>query len=385
MSRSSPRATRTQWLCQPLPADVERSLDRLAAAPDVCRVAVMPDVHLSGDVCVGVATATTRLIYPGAVGGDIGCGMAALRFDAAAEILADEKRAARVLSGLYERIPAIRHGRASAPSQLPGVLGERPLSHPRLEKLKARDGRVEFGTLGRGNHFLELQADGDGRLWLLVHSGSRAMGQAITGHHLRIAVPFHASAATELASLAADEAEGAAYLSDLAWAREYARLNRLAMIDQVAELLESLFGAAADGASLIQCDHNHVRRETHDGEELWVHRKGALSAQEGEEGIIPGSMGSTSFHVIGRGHVAALCSSSHGAGRSMSRTEAARAISIKQFNRQMHGIWFDHRRLAQLRDEAPSAYKDIHAVMRAQRDLTRIVRALRPLLSYKGG
>jgi tRNA-splicing ligase RtcB (3'-phosphate/5'-hydroxy nucleic acid ligase) len=157
------------------------------------------------------------------------------------------------------------------------------------------------------------------------------------------------------------------------------------MVEAVVDLLEKLFGVAADWSALIHSDHNHVRRETHGGEALWVHRKGALSAAKNEPGVIPGSMGSASFHVAGLGHAAALCSSSHGAGRVMSRTEAARTINVKQFDRQMHGIWFDRRQALRLRDEAPSVYKNIHAVMRAQRDLTRIVRTLRPLLSYKGG
>lgn len=389
MSDQAPGVARTQWLCQPLSSEVERSLERLAGSPDVCRLAVMPDVHLASDVCVGVVTATRRLIYPGAIGGDIGCGMAALAFDADAALLANERSAARLLAGLYRRIPTMRHEAASAPSQLPGPLREQALSHPRLEKLKGRDGRVQLGTLGRGNHFLEFQVDDDGRLWMMVHSGSRAMGQAITSHHVAVANSIapaaESSSSGRLCSLASDTEQGAAYLTDLGWAREYARLNRLAMVEAAAELLASLFAIHTDWSSLIHSDHNHVRRETHDGEELWVHRKGALSAYDDEPGVIPGSMGSASFHVAGRGHAAALCSSSHGAGRTLSRSEAARTISVKRFQKQMEGVWFDHRQAVRLRDEAPSAYKDIRAVMRAQRDLTRIVRELQPLLSYKGG
>ncbi len=385
MNRPTSSAVRAQWLCEPLPSEVEVSLQRLAASPDVCRLAVMPDVHLSGDVCVGVVTATRRLIYPGAVGGDIGCGMAAIGFDAAADLLTNENSAGRLLAGLYGRIPTIRHAARSARSQLPSHLRELPLSHPRLEKMKERDGLVQFGTLGRGNHFIELQADAEERLWLMVHSGSRAMGQAITMHHLRQSAASGCPGGANLKSLASDDACGTAYLNDLAWAREYAWLNRLAMVEAVVDLFDKLFGVTADWSALIHSDHNHVLRETHGSEALWIHRKGALCAAVDEPGVIPGSMGSASFHVAGRGHAAALCSSSHGAGRVMSRTEAACTISIKQFDRQMQGIWFDHRQTFRLRDEAPSVYKNIHAVMRAQRDLTRIVRELRPLLSYKGG
>ena len=164
----------------------------------------------------------------------------------------------------------------------------------------------------------------------------------------------------------------------------YAEQNRLAMLTAVALLFEEFFGIAADRDSLIHANHNHVRREIHFGREYWVHRKGAQSARAGEPGIIPGSMGTASFHVTGRGCQESLCSSSHGAGRKMSRTDARRTISRRKLDRQMASIWFDHRCAQALRDEAPGAYKDIHAVMRAQKKLTRIVRELRPILSYKG-
>ncbi|HZZ71657.1 MAG TPA: RtcB family protein, partial [Pirellulales bacterium] len=152
----------------------------------------------------------------------------------------------------------------------------------------------------------------------------------------------------------------------------------------VERILAELFGVVANRETLIHSNHNHVRRETHAGQAYWVHRKGALSAARDEPGVIPGSMGSASFHVMGRGEVSALCSSSHGAGRACSRGEASKKINVRRLEREMQGVWFDHRQAALLRDEAPSAYKDIQAVMRAQRDLTRIERELRPLLSYKG-
>jgi tRNA-splicing ligase RtcB len=164
----------------------------------------------------------------------------------------------------------------------------------------------------------------------------------------------------------------------------YADGSRKAMVHAVAGVMEDLFGVSADPASIVLCNHNHVRREVHFGEELWVHRKGAISAGQGEPGIIPGSMGTPSFHVQGRGVEEALCSSSHGAGRIASRTEARRSLSVSDFMKQMRGIWFDHRLAPRLRDEAPSVYKEIGAVMRAQRDLTRVVRKLTPVLSYKG-
>jgi tRNA-splicing ligase RtcB len=370
------------WLIQPLPSDVAQSIDRLCRADDVRHVAVMPDVHLANEVCVGVAMATQRLIYPAAVGSDIGCGMAAIGFEADADLLANERAAARVLAGMYRLIPSIKHPREAVSENLPACVQDASLSDPRLDKLKDRDGRFQLGTLGRGNHFVELQADEQDRLWLMVHSGSRGMGQAITTHHLKKA--REEGQQDKLVNLDAESPSGQAYLTDVDWATGYAEQNRLAIIAAVERLLTELFDLAVDRDTLIHSNHNHVRRETHHGQDYWVHRKGALSATSDEPGVISGSMGSASFHVVGRGEEAALCSSSHGAGRQFSRGEASKKINVRRLEREMHGVWFDHRHAAMLRDEAPSAYKDIHAVMRAQRELTRIKRQLRPLLSYKG-
>jgi tRNA-splicing ligase RtcB len=363
-----------------VPKDVAQALDRLAHTEDVRQVAVMPDVHLSRHVCTGTVVATRQRLFPQAVGGDIGCGMAALRFDGPASLLDDERAAARLLTGLYQTVPAMRHPRSTLRDRLPEALDSTALSHPGLEKLKRRDGRVQFATLGRGNHFLEFQADVEDGLWLMVHSGSRAMGQAITAYHLEDAPVSN----TGLRFLEADSTAGEAYLHDLGWACRYANASRQSMMEAVATLIGELFDISAEWQSVIHCNHNHVRREMCAGEDLWIHRKGAVSAHDGEPGIIPGSMGAPSFHVTGRGNIGALFSSSHGAGRQMSRSEAARAVTIGDLERQMRGVWFDHRLANRLRDEAPSAYKDIRAVMRAQHDLTRIVRQLRPLLSYKG-
>ena len=192
----------------------------------------MPDVHLSEEVCTGTVVATRRLLYPNAVGNDIGCGMAALRFHGNGDPLADERAAAQLLAGLYRLVPAIRHGRATAPLVLPSSLADEPLSDGRLEKLKSRDGRVEFATLGRGNHFVEFQTDEANQLWLMLHSGSRAMGRAIKEHHLANACP----SGSGLQYLDADSDAGRAYLADLAWACRYAQESRQAMVATVAEV-----------------------------------------------------------------------------------------------------------------------------------------------------
>lgn len=371
-------ATVVRWTTGPLGQEIDASLARLAAADAVVCVAVMPDAHLAHDVCVGTVLATRDRIYPSAVGGDIGCGVAAVGLDAAAAALADERVAARVISRLYATVPCIKH--RDAP-EVPEALFEGRLGHPSLERRRDRDGRFQFGTLGRGNHFLEMQCDDSGGLWIMAHTGSRGMGSAIRDHHLRDA---RVDAASGLKLLDSDSTAGRAYLADHAWALRYAAANRRRVLDLAVEVAHEVVGASPVAGSFVECHHNHVRSETHFGEDLLVHRKGAISAADGEPGIIPGSMGAGSYLTLGRGCAEALRSSSHGAGRAMSRTEARRRIPLSALRRDLRDVWYDHRRERQLLDEAPGAYRDIEAVMRAQRDLTRIARRLRPVLSFKG-
>jgi tRNA-splicing ligase RtcB len=340
----------------------------------------MPDVHFAEGVCVGVVVATRDTLLPEAVGSDVGCGMAALRLGGDAAPLREERTAARLLGALARAVPVNRRGGASLRSRLPAPLDDVPLSEPALEREKGRDARVQLGTLGRGNHFLELQEDEEGRLWLAVHSGSRGIGRAIAEAHLRRA----ARPGGGLARFPADSDEGRAYLADVEWGLAYARANRRAIAEATAPLVRDFLGRDAEWGTWLDCAHNHVRRETHAGEALWVHRKGAISAAAGEPGIVPGSMGTASYHVEGRGVAESLSSSSHGAGRAMGRGDARSRIRVRDLRRQMEGVWFDRGKEADLLDEAPGAYKDVRAVMKAQRELTRIVRRLRPRLCYKG-
>ncbi|MCB9536578.1 MAG: RtcB family protein [Myxococcales bacterium] len=351
----------TTWLVEPLAPDVARAVDRMARAPGVRAIAVMPDVHLAGDVCVGTVVATEGRIYPAAVGGDIGCGVATQAFDV---------EAARL--GRAEAAAALRALRILAPVQLrrdplPWPEDLDPPPAPVARRLAQR----QLGTVGRGNHFVELQADDEGTLWAAVHSGSRGAGKAIRDAHVGDRGAFD--------PLLDASPEGRAYLADLAWARAYARENRRALLDAVAVVLEGLMGASPIGAP-TDCDHNHVEPSARG----WLHRKGAISARAGEPGIIPGSMATLTYHVEGRGHAEALWSSSHGAGRRCSRTEARRRFDAGRLRAQMGGVFFDDARAGRLVEEAPAAYRDIEAVMRAQRALTRVVRRLRPILSYKG-
>lgn len=362
------------WLAEPMQTDVRQAIQRLAACDDVCHIAVMPDVHLAEQVCVGVVVATERLLYPDAVGGDIGCGMAAVALDGAAGLLRRERDAANLLQALRCAIPTARRG-GQGLLEMPPSISPALLSRGHLQNLAAHNGRYQFGTLGSGNHFVELLADEHDQLWLMVHSGSRCMGPAIRMAH---------RGGGSLPSLAADSPEGSAYLNDTQWAQRYAAANRAAILTGSAGAVGEVLGAKTASDSLVECCHNHVRRELHFGKEYWVHRKGAAPAGAGVAGIIPGSMGTASFLVEGRGHPPALSSSSHGTGRRLSRSAARATITNRDLERQLGDVWYDVTLAHALREEAPKAYRDIRKVMQAQSDLVKITRHLRPLLSYKG-
>ena len=373
------------WVATRPDADVRAALERLRHGEDIVAIAVMPDVHLASEVCVGVALATTSRILPAAVGSDIGCGMTAIAFGSTSgggEAQRAIEAAPQILAALAAAVPVIRHSTRRRPT-LPDELAHTRLASHTLERAKQREATLELGTLGRGNHFVELQADEHDRLWAMIHSGSRGIGQQIrTWHEAR--APDTPGSAPGLRGFAADSEAGQAYLADLAWALRYAEENRARILAEVTRILAELLALTPQNDTRVACQHNFVRCECHDGRDLWVHRKGAISAQPGEPGIIPGSMGSASFIVEGRGEPRSLCSSSHGAGRAMRRGDALRKISIKQLRRELRGVYFDERLADRLRDEAPGAYKDIGAVMRAQRELTRICQRLRPLIAFKG-
>lgn len=366
------------WTCEPLSTDLKQRLDRMAEFDDVLGIAVMPDVHLTPEYCVGTAVATRTRILPHAIGGDIGCGMAAIRINCDADVI-NQKTAPTILRMLNRFVPSNRQAADLSVERLPEELMRIELSDERLERLKYRDARVQFGTLGRGNHFLEFQSDSDQQLWLMIHSGSRSIGQSISTHHLRLA-----DSERKIVYFDDETQRGKDYLHDARWASQYASANRRHMLWTTCELLTTVLGVEADSDSLVESDHNHVRRETHSDIDVWVHRKGAQAAGQEMLGIIPGSMGSASYHVLGRGCAESFASSSHGAGRKMSRGDARRRTTRNEFMRLMEGVFFDLGKAAKLVDESPSAYKDIRKVMKAQKELVKIIRELRPILSYKG-
>jgi tRNA-splicing ligase RtcB len=355
------------WWADPPPADVQRRLEQLRRLPDVARVVVLPDVHLGGEACVGVAVGTHTRLYPDLVGNDVGCGVAAVplpgaewHHDAGAAVLAAMNEAAPI------RVRA-RGQRAELPVDL----------QAHAWPFRVRDDGT-FATLGRGNHFLELQRDGDDQLWLTVHTGSRALGPAVQAWYRERATPG------PLPWLDAEQALGAAYLHDIHALRRWARASRASLLHTASAAITALLGGAPDFDEALDVDHDHAQREVHGGVELLVHRKGAIEAAHGALAVIPGSMGTPTFHVRGRGHDAALGSASHGAGRCLSRGDAHRQVRAVDLRRQLGEVLVDARKLHHLVSEAPCAFKPIERVMRAQRELVAVVRQLEPLVSHKG-
>jgi tRNA-splicing ligase RtcB len=370
----APLALMCAWTVDGIPADAKRSIERVRRSDDVTRVAVLPDVHVAGETCVGIAVATTRLLYPALVGQDIGCGLATIAFDADASSLEDRRET--LLRALLDAIPIIQH--RSDEATLEG-LDPAALSDRSLATLARREGAREFGTLGRGNHFAEFERDADDRLWLLVHSGSRVMGEAIT--HLHVARGEVRRGGLTALDAATDA--GTAYANDLAWARSYARASRRRMLVRVAALVQAHLGVAAVDSTSLDCDHNHVARVAIDGRTVLVHRKGASSAACDEPALIPGAMGRESMHVTGRGADASLHSSSHGAGRVMSRGRARHAIAARALDASLASVTVARSIRSRLAEESAPAYRDIQAVMRAQRDLVRTVRVVRGFVVHR--
>jgi tRNA-splicing ligase RtcB len=280
----------------------------------------------------------------------------------------------RILRRWGERIPVgdERHRRPAQALQLPGELSTRELEHTR-RRLEPRD----LGTLGGGNHFVELDRAHDGSTWLLVHSGSRGLGAAIGRHHQRVA-------GGALGALPLRHESGRACLQDVEWALSFARANRDALLRVAAALVSSELEAAAEPDSHVDVHHNFVARERHFGEDLLVHRKGAIAAPPGALAIIPGSMGTASYLVRGLGLAAAFASASHGAGRVLTRREARERIRAGRLERELRRVVHDERRLDSLVEEAPSAYRDIVEVLEDEVDLVAPAQRLEPLVVLKG-
>lgn len=376
------------WTDQ-LEASAEQQLTALGSCPFVFHhVAAMPDVHYGIGATIGSVFATKDAILPTAVGVDIGCGMLAQPFNLRAVDLS-----AAFLRELHtqtkEQIPT-GFGQHAGPQEWEGFADGRYTEAVR--QIVREKAPYQLGSLGGGNHFLELCKDEDGQVWLMLHSGSRGAGNMIAQHHIEIARELNyerqIKSAPDLWVLPLDTPEGQNYLKDMLWAQDYAMENRQRMLWAFIELFDRLLKKKLridlqfDASAAINIHHNYASQETAYGETVWVHRKGATYAAAGVLGIIPGSMATGSYIVRGLGNPESFQSCSHGAGRVMSRGQAARTITLESFAHKMQGIVAETSR--EYLDEAPQAYKDLDTVIHNQADLVEPVRRLWPLMNVKG-
>jgi len=379
-----------------------QQLDNMAAMPFIHKhIAIMPDVHWGMGATIGSVIATRGAIIPAAVGVDIGCGMVAQRTTLTASDLPDSLHALR--SELERVIP---HGRtnngmagdrgawANVPDQqlrifggmLPGL---QPLidKHPAIGAAAMRSA-AHLGTLGGGNHFVEICLDESDRVWIMLHSGSRGVGNKIGSHFIELAKKdmerwFINLPDKDLAYIPEGSALFNDYLKAVHWAQDFAKANReLMMVAALGALSRAVPKAFTCDCGAVNCHHNYVSHENHFGQNVLVTRKGAVQARMGDLGIIPGSMGAKSFIVRGKGNPDSFCSCSHGAGRSMSRAEARRRFTLADHEAATAGI--ECRKDDEVIDETPAAYKDIDAVMAAQADLVSIEHTLRQVVCVKG-
>lgn len=354
----------------------ERQLLSLADQPYVVgHVASMADAHLAEGVAVGTVFATEGVVVPGALGGDLGCGMSAVPFPRSLRT-PERSTLERLLVGLSQAIP-VGENEHRPPRPAPQALLEAPLSTSALTRTKARLLGRQLGTLGGGNHFLELDRDTTGRLWLLVHTGSRGIGGAIGAHHLKVA-------GGPLRPLQLDKDAGASFLADLEVSLQVAEANRSICLAAAAEVFGSEFNEQPEWSARVDLFHNFVREEVHEGRPLHVHRKGAIPAPAGALGLIPGSMGTATYLVRGRGALSSWCSASHGAGRVFSRGEARRRIKPAALAATMRRIVYDVGQLGPLVEEAPDAYRDVRVVLEDQAELIEPILRMEPLLVLKG-
>jgi len=382
----------------PVDESAQRQLHNAARLPVVFRhIAVMPDVHFGIGATVGSVIPTLRAIIPAAVGVDIGCGMMAAKTTLRAEDLPDNLgplRAAIEKAVPHGRQPGKRDpGAWSTPppavdaawAQLAPEFDALCQDYPALRRTQHR---AHLGTLGTGNHFIEVCLDEAGAVWFMLHSGSRGVGNAIGRSFIALAREDALRQDTHLpdTDLAYFE-EGSRYFGDyvraVGWAQRYAALNRELMMQAVVEAVRRTIAKPFDShVQAVNCHHNYVQRETHFGEQVWVTRKGAVSAQAGQLGIIPGSMGVRSYIVRGKGDPESFHSCSHGAGRALSRTEAKRRFNLDDHRAATDGV--ECRKDAGVLDETPAAYKDIDAVMAAQSGLVEVVHTLKQVVCVKG-
>jgi len=366
----------------------------MASLPFIHRhVAIMPDVHWGMGATIGSVIPTKSAIVPAAVGVDIGCGMVAARTSLTASDLPESLKDIRdnierdVPVGKYSHREISRHADMSIMDGLDGILESFPKLSRKGNRSLGKKAALQCGTLGGGNHFIEICLDTEDRVWVMLHSGSRGVGNVIGRYFIEVAKEdmrvHHINLKDRnLAYLSEGTQHFDDYVHAVSWAQNYARANRDTMMKLVLNVLRRHLGKFGIKEQAINCHHNYVQRENHFGENVWVTRKGAVSAREGELGIIPGSMGARSFIVRGKGNAESFHSCSHGAGRVMSRGKAKNAITVDQHKEATKGV--ECRKDKGVLDESPAAYKDIDAVMAAQEDLVEVVHTLKQILCVKG-
>ncbi|MEU1630159.1 RtcB family protein [Streptomyces sp. NPDC020096] len=379
------------------PASVEdvamQQLRNVSSLPWIKGLAVMPDVHYGKGATVGSVIAMRGAVCPAAVGVDIGCGMSAVRTSLTENDLPGDL--SRLRSKIEQAIPVGRgmHDDPVDPRRLHGFPtadwdGFWSGFDDLAEAVKFREERAtkQMGTLGSGNHFIEVCTDADGSVWLMLHSGSRNIGKELAEYHIGEAqkLPHNQGLIDrDLAVFIADTPQMAAYRRDLFWAQEYARRNRSIMMALLQDVVRREFKKAkVTFDEVISCHHNYVSEERYEGMDLLVTRKGAIKAGGGDYGIIPGSMGTGSYIVRGLGNEAAFNSASHGAGRKMSRNAAKKRFSTRDLEEQTRGV--ECRKDSGVVDEIPGAYKPIERVIDQQRDLVEVVAKLKQVVCVKG-
>lgn len=351
-------------------------------------LALMPDAHLGLGATVGSVIPTLGAIMPAAVGVDIGCGMIAVRTQLTRDDLPADRRSVR--EAVERAIPLSAGGANRSVS--------REHTRERLAELTRRAEETGFdpasyaarwelqlGTLGSGNHFIEVSTDERDRVWLFLHSGSRGVGNRIAQHHIKVARELRAGEELpdrDLAWLDEGTPEFDAYVGQMRWAQHYALLNREEMMDRLVRHVEEWVGTTVVRQEEINCHHNYTEQERHFGEDVWLTRKGAINAERGRPGLIPGSMGTASYVVVGKGDPDALHSAPHGAGREYSRTRARKTFTQDDLRVAMVGI--EYRDTDAFVDEIPAAYKDIDRVMADAADLVEVRHVLRQLVNVKG-
>jgi len=360
--------------------------ERTARLPFVREpLALMPDAHVGIGATVDSVAFMEGAIVPAAVGVDIGCGMIAALTNLRSDQLPDDL--APLLSLIEARVPAgLGEGHREAQA---GIVESVGMPASEIGPRDAAKIRHQFGTLGSGNHFLELCLDEAERVWLVLHSGSRGIGKTLAERHIANARSIMARyfidlEDRDLAYVVEGSPEFEAYVADMLWAQRYAAANREKMTSAALRSLGDVTSDATVEVERINCHHNFAAREHHRGRDGWVVRKGAIRAREGDRSVIPGSMGTASFIVTGLGNAASFQSCSHGAGRRMSRGMARRELTAESLGEAMQGKTWQSKEAIALIDEHPLAYKDVDAVMAAQADLVRVDHRLIQILNYKG-